>query len=204
MATTVVSICNLSLARVGHDRAIQALAPDENSKAANLCAMFYEPMRDKVLRDFAWPFAKKYAALNLVEENPNTDWLYAYRWPSDCLRALRIVNAAGRTAGLTAPIPYTIGHDAAGKLIYTDEPNAVLLHTARYTDPTWFDADFVSALAWRIAQELAAPMARGDFPAMRERAMKEYAAEISNAEANAANEVQADPNPDAEWIRARQ
>ena len=34
--------------------------------------------------------------------------------------------------------------------------------------------------------------------------MKEYAAEISNAEANASNEVQADPNPDAEWIRARQ
>ena len=126
MATTVVSICNLSLARVGHDRAIQALAPDENSKAANLCAMFYEPMRDKVLRDFAWPFANKYAALSLVAEEPNTDWLYAYRWPSDCIRALRIVNAAG-------------------KLIYTDEPDAVLLHTARYTDPTWFDADFVSA-----------------------------------------------------------
>ena len=204
MATTAVSICNLALARVGHDKAIQALAPDETSKAANLCTMFYEPMRDKVLRDFAWPFANKYAALSLVSEEPNTDWLYAYRWPSDCIRALKIATAAGRTADMTAPIPFSLGNDAAGKLIYTDQASAVLKYTVRYTDPTWFDADFVSALAWRLAQELAAPMARGDFPAMRDRAMKEYAAEISTAEANASNEVQADPNPDAEWIRARQ
>lgn len=204
MASSVVAICNLGLIRVGHDRAIQALAPDETSKAANLCAMLYEPMRDKVLRAFAWPFANRYTTLNLVETSPNTDWGYSYRWPSDCIRPLKIATSGGRIFDMLNPAPYEIGSDTTGKLIFTDQASAVLKYTVRFTDPSLFDADFVDTMGWLMAYELASPMARGDFPAMRERALKEYLAALSRAEATAANEGEADPMQDAEHIRARE
>jgi hypothetical protein len=64
-----------------------------------------------VLRDFDWSFARRYTTLGLVEEDPNTDWAYVYRYPSDCLSVRSIVGAM-RTD--RSRLPFTLGSDASG------------------------------------------------------------------------------------------
>lgn len=197
MATSAVAICNLALSRVGISSTIAAL--DETSQEAIACNAVYEQARDEVLRDFPWPFARKYVELGLVEEEPNDDWDYSYRYPSDCIRALRLVS--GDPQGRTR-IPFQLGHDDSGRLLFTDEEDAELIYTARFTDPAHFDPTFASALAWRIAVDIAAPLARSD--SQRERAEAGYKQALAQARVDALNEeVEAAP-AEAEWIQARE
>lgn len=191
-----VEICNLALGYVGVAREIDAL--DEGSTEADQCRRFYAPTRDEVLRRYAWPFASKVQALALIAENPNDDWAFSYRYPTDCLRALRLVTG---TRAETAPPPFELGHDAAGKVIYTDQADAVLKYTRRIEDPELFDPAFVEAVAWRLGGKLAIPLSRSEKE--RDYAFKRYQYEIAVAESLAGNEGQSDPAPDAESIRAR-
>jgi hypothetical protein len=153
MAFSVVQICNLALSRVGISRQISSM--DERSQESVTCGLFYEPMRDTVLRDFPWPFASTYADLGLVTQNPNDEWLYAYRYPSDCVRALRLPLGDGRGK---AGAPFCVSSDTAGLLVFTDQATATLQYTRRVEDPSLFTADFAIALSWRIASEIARPL----------------------------------------------
>lgn len=196
MATSAVAICNLALARCGVSSTIASLT--EASQEALACNAVYEQARDEVLRDFPWPFATKYAVLGLVEEAPTIEWAYSYRYPSDCLRALRLVS--GDPTGRTR-VPYRLGHDASGRLLFTNQQNAQLAYTARFTDPAHFDPTFTSALAWRIAIDIAAPLARSD--SQRQRAEQGYGMTLSQARVDALNEEAEDTPPDASWIADR-
>lgn len=191
-----VEICNMGLGYVGVAREIDAL--DEGSTESDQCQRYYTQTRDATLRDFAWPFANKVQALALVAEDPNDDWSFAYRYPTDCLKALRLVTG-DRVA--TAPPPFEIGHDDAGKLIYTDQAEAVLKFTRRIEDPELFDPAFVECLAWRMGSKLAIPLSRSEKE--RDYAFKRYQHELSVARALAANEGQLDSAPEAESIRER-
>lgn len=200
MASSDVEICNMSLSRVGVSVFLETLDTSvDNTTEAVLCALWYGPMRDYVLRDADWSFARRYRALSLVEMDPNGEWRYAYRYPTDCFRARRIVQIGLRVN--PKPPPFVVGGDDAGKLIYTDEPDAVLRYTTRITDPTVFDPKFDSALAWRIAVEIAPPLSR--VKGMQQVAVDNYRMEIAAAEAEDANESSSDDPPDAQWIRDR-
>lgn len=203
MALSSVGICNLALSRIGISATISSLT-DTNSQEAVSCNAIYATMIDAVLRDFAWPFADAYAELGLVHDSSEDDvawanrWLYAYRYPSDCIRALTI-EVGDRTS--TTRVPFELSNDASGRLILTDQDDAVLRYTKRFTDPAHFDPSFASALAWRLAMELAPPLSRSS--GMIERAENGYLASIRQAQVNAVNEIQADAPPDAPWIQAR-
>ena len=89
---TKVEICNLALGRIGRKAAITSLT--ENSAEARACARIWDVTRQALLREFTWGFSRKVALLALSTESiPGWEYLYAY--PSDCLQALRIFNAAG-------------------------------------------------------------------------------------------------------------
>lgn len=191
-----VEIYNMALGYVGVAREIDA--PDEGSTESDQCQRYYAQTRDATLRDFPWPFANKVIALGLVEENPNDDWAYAYRYPTDCLRALRLVTGSRVD---TAPPPFELGHDDAGKLIFTDQAEAVLKYTRRIEDPELFDPAFVEAFAWRLGSKVAIPLSRSEKE--RDYAFKRYQFELNVARAHAANEGQVDPAPEAESIRER-
>lgn len=203
MATSAVAICNLALSRIGISAAIVALS--ENSQEAISCNALYEQVRDEVLRDFPWPFATKFVALGLVTDAGEDDvpwgddWAYAYRFPSDCIKARRVTT--GDRSGNTR-VPFALGGDDSGRLIFTDQPDAVLVYTRRATDPAHFDPTFASALAWKLAHELAAPLARS--ASERERAAQGYAGTCLQAKTDALNEEVGDEPPDASWISARE
>ena len=191
-----VEICNLALASIGIGQEISSL--DEPSQEAAKCKLFFANCRDRILADFDWPFARQYYTLGLVAEDPNADWSYSYRYPATCLRARSIVGATRKD---TSRIPFSLGSDASGKLIYTDEPEAVLRMTAAITDAELFDPLFVSAFAWLLGSRLATGLARDSKIAAE--AYRMYLMDIASARAGAQNESGQDEAPDAESIRAR-
>lgn len=54
---SVVQICNMALTRIGQNQFIDSI--DEQSKAAELCALHYEQCRDQVLQDFPGPLLRR-------------------------------------------------------------------------------------------------------------------------------------------------
>lgn len=192
-----VEICNLGLAGVGISQGISALN-ESGSEAANQCNLVFVPCRDMVLRDYDWPFARRYETLGLVEEEPNTEWTYSYRYPSGCLAVRKII---GATRTDISRIPFSIGSDASGRLIYTDQPEAVARLTVRITDPEIFDPLFVMALAALIGARVGAPLSRD--PKLVAQSQQAYLDFIASARATAENEAVQDAPAEAESIRAR-
>jgi hypothetical protein len=199
-----LDICNMALSHLGVSTEIQDLAA-ERSKEAQACRRFYEPTRDEVLRDFDWPFARRREALVKVANDPNTDWSYSYRRPTDALAIRSLPNDAGIRIDTSASrVVYSEGSDATGELIFTDQTAAEVSYTFRVTDPTKFPPDFVSALSLLLASRIGARVAGGDQFKLADRAYGLYRLAIQKAQANAANEAaKLDPEPDAEMIRVR-
>lgn len=197
MALTDVMICNLALGHLGQTKFIASL--DDRSLAANLCTQYYEQSRNFALEDFPWPFANKYAAIGLIEEDPNDDWRYSYRYPSDCLAVRRIVTSLGRLE--TAPPPFEVGGDAAGRLIYTNQESAVIRYTRLVEDTNLYPAVFGEAVSWWLAGLMAPGLAKDRKQAQV--AFQMYGLVKEQAEAQQLNEQQQTTEPDSEFIRAR-
>ncbi len=217
---------NQALSRTGSTQIITAF--DGSTNAATQGALWYPIVRDALLRDFQWPWATKYAALDLVSDPTtgpvNSEWLYSYRYPTDCMfiRRLLLAPSSMPAVALTSqgasfivpvqwrqdsdpyPVPFEIGQDALGKLIYTSLVGAYLKYTVAVTDTTQFAPDFSDLLVWRLAVELSYSLAISD--ARREFCEKKYKETLATTRANALNEQQRD-NPyvdyNSEFFRAR-
>ena len=196
MALSVVQLCNLALSRIGISQTIDDL--EEGSAEALACKTVYEASRDGALADYAWPFAERQAALGLAATLSGSEWAYSLRRPPDCLRALRVISGSRTGPG----IPYAIGSDSAGGLIYCDQSIATLIYTARLEDPGLWSQTFAMALAWRIAMDLAPALARSD--AAAERAERQYGKALSSALSNRLNERQTPADDLADAIACRE
>lgn len=194
-------ICNYALSHLGVSKPI-ANVDTEQSQEASACRSFYDISRDKVLRDINWPFATRIAALALIEENPNEEWLYSYRYPSNCLD-VRKIQSGVRNETSSQRVPYKIGSDDEGLVIYTDREDAILEYTVRITNTEFYPSDFTLALSYKIASHIAARITNGDPFKLGNDMQNLYRIEISNAAANAQNEEQSDVYPDSEFVQAR-
>lgn len=152
---TVVSICNMALARIGVSSFISSL--NEASNEARVLNLFYEQMRDFALRDHDWNFARRRVVL-ADAGTPPTNWAFKYTYPSDCLRARTIVRSGMRTPRNDQRVAFEVASEGSQRVIYTDQAQAELVYTARITDPTLYDPMFESALAFLIAAEVAMPL----------------------------------------------
>jgi hypothetical protein len=194
-----VDIYNIALARIGvFETAIQDV--NEASKAANVCRMFFDSIRDYVLEDFPWPFAEKRVLLADLG-TPPTNWDYKYAYPADCLSAKYIAVEGARNPRDTQKIPFRIANDADVKVILCDWPDAELVYTAQVTDLNLWTNCARSALAYRLAAEIAMPMSVK--PDIANSAMNGYYREKSIAAANTMNEGQPDAQPESEFIAIR-
>lgn len=206
-----VQICNLALSRVGARR-ISSLG--ENTKEAKECNKIYTDTRDFVLAAHDWGFARKHATLAAISTPTYPGWDYAYAYPTDCLAARRIKNDTGSTS----PIAYSLEEDrymnvgkvefeiratAAldGKVILTNEPEAVMIYTARVTDSNLFSAEFIDAFAYRLASDLAVPL-RAD-TRKSDTHFRKYTFLIGSAQASSANEGYEKPDGGNSFVNAR-
>lgn len=217
MATSVVEIGNRALARIGIDQLIESL--DDPNNRARQVRLAYEPCRDEVLEDFPFNFAQAVVALAPVSNCVVPGWSYCYRYPANCAKVHAITDEGGvRSARPHWPradiwhYPSFLGSRAefrvmadpvteGARLLVTDSPQAWAWYTVKITDPAQFTALFRSALAWRMAMDLALAL-RAD-SGLFERAQQQYYLIGSKAEAHSLNEQRPDRMPGYPSIAAR-
>jgi len=200
--TSDTGIANMALGHIGHGKPIGSLSTDA-SREAHACRVFFDNSRDEVLRDVAWPFATKYASLSLVEEALTTEWSYSYRVPADCLMFRRIQSGL-RNDNRQSKVPYRIGSDSSGGLIYTDHVDAVGEYTKRLTSVEFYPPDFKTLLSMKLASYIVPLISAGDPYKMGDSLAKKYLIQLAITTANARSEEQGEELPQSELIRARE
>lgn len=200
---SVIDICNRALSHTGTDQAIASLG--EKSKEARVCARWYEPSRDQLLRTFAWNFAQRREKLADMGEAP-TGWQYRYRYPTDCIDLQRVIQAGNYHPGMEMDgIDMAVFRIASsgdgGRVILTNIEQAEAIYTARVEDPNLFPADFVVALEMTLAANIAMPMVAQ--PQLTDYLANKARAALSEAMAANLNEGHSPDQPDAEWVRDR-
>lgn len=208
--SSVVEIANMALSRIGNGQRIDSL--DENTTQAEQCNAFYEHSRDFVLRaDCDWGFATAYSNLARVEVSPTTEYLYAYAVPIDCLRIRRIVNQGwpvidwpycNAHANLPARLTnYRVINGTSNRLIATNAETVDLEYTLRVEAPELFDPVFTSALAWKLAANIAPSIAKdAGIASMCE---QQYQYEIMRARTLTLNEGQQQNHFESSFITVR-
>ena len=197
------AVVNIALSRIGVSKQIANVDTEQSLPAQTARTIIDEDIL-YVLRDFPWPWATSYKSLALVagtsSVNAVSDWRYAYRYPSDCLFARRIVMpGVGRSD--PNPAPFRIGRDASGRLIYTDQEDAELEYTYNVSDISEFDSLATSQLAWKLAAGMGPSLSR--IKGIVELCMQGYEIDKTKAQSRALNESQQEVQIEAEGIRAR-
>lgn len=195
-------ICNLAISHLGISKDI-ANVDTEQSQEAKACRRFYDISRRTTLKDFNWPFATKFIALNLVEEEPNDEWDFSYRYPNDCINAKRILSGQ-RDDTEASRVRYKISQDDQGIIIYCDRAQAELEYTVDVTDTELFSDDFKIALSYRLAHYIAPRLTAGDPFNLAEKTLIKYNTEITKAVSNAFNEDNPSLPTTTESIQARE
>jgi hypothetical protein len=150
---SIIEICNIALSNLGAGT-INAL--DEASQEGRQCNLRYAIARDSALRAYPWNFATKIIALATSTETI-PGWTYVYAYPSDCLQARKVFSEVYNDPA--NPVVYRVLETATGKVIVCNISEAHLEYTAKITNPAEYDPQFIEALAWKLAMDLAVPLA---------------------------------------------
>lgn len=207
MAVAKIDICNLAVSHLAVGLEIQDF-DNEKTEAAQACRRFYDIARQKVLRDFDWPFANAVDFLAQLANpaglaQPTNEWRYWYRYPATALTIHRILNQATRTDTEISRVIFSVGRDSGGQVIYSDLLAAQVEYTYDEADTTRFPPDFVIALSYYLASLIGPRVAGGDQFKLADRAYLLYEKAIVEAWANSANQEPPDFPPDAALVNIR-
>jgi hypothetical protein len=193
---SAVDICNIAL---GHIQARRISSMSDGSTEANLCNTHYNQIRESLLQEYDWPFARKRSpSLGLLYEYGDDEvpdgWQYGYQLPTDCL-AIRIAEELPVYNDLTQP--YYI----VGDVIFCNTDELHLIYTYNLTDTTKFSPKFATAFGLHLAIPLtiALPHARS----LNQAAIQQAAAALALAKTAAAREQPSSKPPADSWLRSR-
>ncbi len=197
-------VCNQALLHLKNSKLITDVDTD-NTVQSNAFLAFYDDALEEMLRAFDWPFAKRSVALAVVEEDPDdgAEYGFSYRWPAGCLRARYLVDGNLEPSAHNPRIPFEIGSDTTGQLIYTDEEDATLCYTHSITDVTVMTPKFRSALSWKLAELVAPVLCGADQTGLGDKALMKYELELSRAKAECLNERDRGTPAESEFIEGR-
>lgn len=153
MSASVVDIFNWALGAVGNRARVQS--PTEASDEAEICALFYENVRDQVLRSAPWSSASAFKRLaqsgeqddsvNWDESFPAPQYRYMYTLPSDFIWPRYLDGFAQFDLGV---------NDKNQRVLYTNTFGAVLRYTKRQDRVDLWDADLQAAVAYALAAHI--------------------------------------------------
>ena len=195
-------IANKAISHLGIQKAIGDL-DTTNSSTANSIRLHYVNALKETLRAFDWPFAGRYVTLGLVTDDSTADYEFAYRYPSDCLKVRKIQLLGDRSPTNDKRIPYIIGGDDAGLLIYTTIADASIWYTTYASDPSRYPEDFIMAFAAKLAWLAAPAIIGGNYQDLRKEVAQFYDLQLKSSRATALNEQQPDAEDSSICERAR-
>lgn len=200
--TSRTTIANMALGHLGVGVEI-ANVDSDRSREAMACRRFFDAARKETLRGWCWPFATTIAPLDLVQECPNIEWKYSYRYPSGCQEFIKVLSGFKNDTRFTRE-PYKIIGDNVGRLILTNKCKAEAEYTIDHTDYQNFPTDFEISLSYRLASFISIGITGGDPFKVGDKALQMFQASITSAKISAANEEQPYPVPESEFITERQ
>jgi hypothetical protein len=198
--STLIDCANMAYAHLGKGTFIADL--NENSVEAKVARLFQKPALKATLRDFHWAFATKITQAKLIEEDPNSEWGFAYRYPVDCLDLRRILSGQRVDTPETA-VEYRVIGDSEGRVILTDKDEAEIEYTCFIDNAGLFPADFELAYSFRWATYLAPKILGADPTRQGERLMARYQTEIAHAKLNSGMEGRREQAPQNSYAAAR-
>lgn len=152
----VVEIFNLALNACGVELGVTS--PDENSREAALCRLWYPRVRDNVIGSARWPSARRTARLALLIQrdpsvmwepgDPEPDYRYAHAVPADLIRPYYLETYARFSYALLGEI----------RAIHSNTHAPLLHYNARVTDTSLWDQDLRLAVVHTLATYLAMPL----------------------------------------------
>lgn len=176
--------------------------PTENSRAAEICNLWYDDVRDYIFRAAFWPSVKGNARLAVLGErdetvdwtaaDPDPPWRFAYGVPTDFIAPRFLTNYDRFELSTTF---------SAVKCIVTNTEEAILVYTRRIDIPNVWDQALKMAIIHALAAQITMPLTgKTDRYRINVEAANSY---IDGARVMAANtnENQFDSLPD--WITAR-
>ncbi|MCA9298811.1 MAG: hypothetical protein KDA28_07080 [Phycisphaerales bacterium] len=230
MALTELAICNMALARCGigsplvsGDGATGTIAATTSTGLeADLCKTYFPIVQRELLETYPFSFALKYADLagttTCSSEVWGGEWLYKYTYPSDAARLWRWARTDTPAVGsveyarwlmqdLSQEDPeyqYAVRSVDGTKVIlgHLESTRARMIYCQ--TAPSISDYPYLvgSAMAWRIASEVATPLLSDPTRAEQARAMF-YNVALPQAIAIGANEQGQQAQQDGAYVRSR-
>lgn len=192
MTSGEVQLCNRALRML---RAATLISLAEESETARACRSLFAPLRDEVLRAYPWNFAMARASLAAAADAPAWGFARAFPLPEEpvCLRVWRVEDEA---------LPGATAWRVEGRQILSDAaPPLRIVYVARVADTSRFDPCFASALAARLAAELAYPLTGSS--AKEEGAWRFYERALSEARRIDAQEGSPESFSVDTWLQAR-
>lgn len=198
-ATAEVDIYNMALSALGTTSSVATV--DEDSREAEQCSIWYEPVRDQIFRAAPWPRLTGFKRLALsverdqdedwVATDPDPKWQFAYALPADYIRPRYLNTYVQFEESMVGDLP----------VLVTNAETPILTYTRKLTRVDLWDPDLTQAVAFGLAAHIAKALTGKDSDL---RNMFELAQEkILNARVNAANSRNATNESVPDWIAAR-
>ena len=158
---TAIDIANWSLDLIGQPHITSF---EDGTKASKLVNRMYPLVRDEVQRAHPWRWLRARASLAADATAPAWGYDRRYQIPADMLRLLDVYKG---------DIPQFSGWELEGQYILTNEASPIYIrYIAQQTDPNRWDSLLRSAIAARLASQIAEPLTQD--PSKRNFARAEY------------------------------
>ena len=185
-----VDICNSALTKIG---ATLITSLTQSHKNATACNARYEDLRDDLLRTHTWNFATERVKLAQLSTEPTFGYDYEYQLPSDWIRVVSVHDVDYDRA--------VVKYKIEGTKLLTNASTIYLRYIKVVTDANEMTADFREALAWRLAAELAFPIANSG--TMHDRMMVGFKSALRRARSADAIEDYPENMPESSWTSVR-
>jgi hypothetical protein len=197
MSTGLVDVFNLALSACGSQASISD--PDEQSREAALCRLWYPQTRDTIQASAPWPSVRRFARLARLKErtdlwlanDPAPEFRFSYSVPSNMLHPYRMHSYER----------FDLSSVSTGRIISSNEEQPILLYNARQDDPALWEAGLRTAMIYGLAVNLAIPLTGRNSRLMENFQMASE--QIEAAQINAANSSQTQVEPLPDWLQAR-
>lgn len=149
MGYTKVQIYNLALGALLLTRRINDIDAD-NSTEVRVLNTHWETALNSTLEDLDLDGTSSTKTLELITDVPTVHWLYTYKYPTDCAFLRRIQSYVLKDRRSTQ-IPKRVAVAGGQKVIYTNEPQAVIEYISTDVPLAALSSNAGLAVAYKLA-----------------------------------------------------